>query len=243
MLPHHGVATWLPVMNSKSPPPWSPEMAITYPLRHYCKDVILWSVGCDLNPAQQGPTAVLQLAGEARTIADEINITELMNGVTADWGDGLGAVHHAGLLLLLRRLGERFGELETETAVRVMLEFFNYRRQRQSNIDQAITQFDILHVRAVDNASLGMSPSVLAYMLLQALGIGPHRWPMLFMNWGGTFPINDQLFRQLKSNIRQHGHMVENHPTGMMAITQRNGSFPTYMTPTPRMRTTPRTRR
>ena len=133
----------------------------------------MWSVSTDLPAAQQGPTCVLQLSGDARRIADEIDIAQLMGGVVADWNDGNGAVQHPGLMLLLRRLSERFGEMETETMIRTMVEFFSYRRLRAATIDEAITEFDILYSKAVGYAHLGVSPSVLSFMLLQALHIGP----------------------------------------------------------------------
>ena len=86
-------------------------MASYYPFREYCKDLILWSADADVPVHQQRPLAVLQLAGTARSLADEIDVTELMNGVTAGWGEGMGIALHPGLHALIRRLGTRYREL------------------------------------------------------------------------------------------------------------------------------------
>ena len=104
-------------MNAKSPPPWDPAMSPFYPFRRYAKDLILWSLGADVQQQQQAASAVLQLSGGARALADELNVTLLMVGQQADWGDGRGDVIHPGIEILLRRLGERFGELESEMTI------------------------------------------------------------------------------------------------------------------------------
>ena len=104
----------------------------------------MWSLATDLPVAQQGPAAVLQLGGTARTLAAEMEHHVLVQGETADWGDGNGQAPHVGLHVLLRRLVQRFGELDTETLLRTLMEFMCYRRGAREDIDQAITRFDIL---------------------------------------------------------------------------------------------------
>ena len=167
-------------MNAKSPPPWDPAMSPFYPFRRYAKDLILWSLGADVQQQQQAASAVLQLSGGARALADELNVTLLMVGQQADWGDGRGDVIHPGIEILLRRLGERFGELESEMIIRILTDFLSYVRSPHQDIDAALTQFDILYARAVESASMSVSPSILAYFLLSAMLIGPKAWPMLF---------------------------------------------------------------
>ena len=181
---------WQPPTNSKTPPPWSPDLAEVYPFRKYVKDLILWSAGCDLPEHQQGPAAVLQLAGSARALADEILVNEFIQGVTADWGDGQGVAAHPGLHLLIRRLGDRFNELEIEVVLRTMLDFMNFTRNNREDIDTALTRFDIVHSRAQDSAAINVSYSVLAYLLLKAMHIHFSRWPNLLLSWGGSFPTN-----------------------------------------------------
>ena len=132
MAPSAGMSTWRGVMsegpwqpptNSRTPPPWSPDMAWQYPLHVYARDLIMWSLATDLPVAQQGPAAVLQLGGTARTLAAEMEHHVLVQGETADWGDGNGQAPHVGLHVLLRRLVQRFGELDTETLLRTLMEF------------------------------------------------------------------------------------------------------------------------
>ena len=209
---------WQPAVNSKTPPGLGPEVQWQYPFRRYAKDTILWSISTDVPASQQGGSAVLQLFGGARTLADQIPVTEIQNGLNADWHDGHGLCHHAGILCLLRRLAERFGELEIETILRSLLEFFLFRRQPNEDIDQCLTRFDIAYTNAVDHASVGLSPSVLAFFLLKGLAVAPTRWPLLFIGWGGSFPTTDAHIRDLKSALRQQSHMYEQHPTGLSTL-------------------------
>jgi len=166
-------------------------MAWHDPLRKYAKDAILWSVSADGTAQQQGPATVLQLAGAARELADQIPVDELTMGVTADWNDGAGNVHHPGLHVLLKRLAERFGELDMEGTIRALIDFLGFQRHVQEDIDQALTRFDIHYLRARDVAAVGLSPSVPSFMLLRAMNVGPGRWPNLFLKWGGQSPTTD----------------------------------------------------
>ena len=219
MAPSAGMSTWRGVMsegpwqpptNSRTPPPWSPDMAWQYPLHMYARDLIMWSLATDLPVAQQGPAAVLQLGGTARTLAAEMEHSVLVQGETADWGDGPAL--QPGLYVLLRRLAQRFGELDTETLLRTLMEFMCYRRGAREDIDQAITRFDILHNRAHNHAHFQASPAVLAFLLLMNLGISPRQLPTLFLTWGGEFPTTDDQITRMKATIRQNAHMIENHP-------------------------------
>ena len=112
----------------------------------------------------------------------------------------------------MRRLGERFGELESEMIIRMLTDVLSYVRSPRQDIDAALTQFDILYARAVESASMSVSPSILAYFLLSAMLIGPKAWPMLFYPWGGAFPTTDEHLAGLKRQIRVQGHMLEAPP-------------------------------
>ena len=180
-----------------------------YPFRRYAKDLILWTCGCDIPLHAQGPAAVMQLGGTARALADEISLDQLTIGITADWGDGAGLIHRPGTHVLIRRLGERFNELEIETVLRTLVDFMTFHRLGKEDIDTALTRFDILYSRARESAHFEVSPSVLAFLMLSMLGIQYHRWTMLFMNWGGQFPTTDVHVHSLKSNIRQQAHILE----------------------------------
>ena len=162
---------WTPPVNSKTPPPWSPDHAYHYPFRKYAKDLILWSLSTDVPTNQQAPAAVLQLSGEARSLADELDVQALINGAVEDHGDGQGATYKAGLAILIFRLGERFSELEVEYTIRVITEFMHFSRQAGESIDQALTRFDILNHRADTTAQLGIPPAFLAYQMLMSLHI------------------------------------------------------------------------
>jgi len=190
-------------------------MQYEYPFRKFIKDLILWSAGAEVPAQNQGPIVVPQLQGEARNLANAISLDVLIHGENADWNDGQGLCHHAGLHVLIRRLAERFGELEIETVIRTLIEFFSFSRKPGEDIDTAITRFDILFTNANDHAHMSVSPTILAFIMLRAFHVAPSRWPALFMPWGGNFPINDDQVRALKTGLRQQGHMLENHPSGL----------------------------
>jgi len=221
---------WQPQTSSKTPPPWAPDMQWYYPLRRYAKDLLLWSAQTDLNARQQGPAMILQLGGGARALADEIQVTDAIDGVNADWGDGRGLTHHSGLHVVLRQLAGRYGELEIESVLRTLIDFMSFRRIPHEDIDQALTRFDILYSRAESNASVQVSPAVLSFILLVNMGIQPHRWPIIFMKWGGAFPTTDTQYSQLKGALREQGHLLENHPNSLHHMGRHPGA--TYHTST-----------
>lgn len=183
-------------------------MQTVYPFRRYARDLLLWTCGCDIPLQSQGPAAVMQLAGAARALADEIPLDQLMQGVTPDWGDGLGIAPHPGTHLLLRRLGERFNELEIEMILRCLVDYMSFQRLPREDIDTALTRFDILYARARESAAFEVSASLLAFMMLTMLHIPHTRWTMLFMNWGGQLPTTDAQVAALKVNIRQQAHIL-----------------------------------
>ena len=221
---------WQPQMNAKTPPPWSPDLQWDYPFRRYAKDLLVWAASTDVPLAQQGPSAMLQLQGGARTLVDQMQLTQLQNGENADWGDGAGTILHPGIHCMLRALASRFSELEIETILRSLLEFFGFRRAPGEDIDACLTRFDITHKSAADHAAVALSPSVLAFVLLRALNVSPLRWPVLFMPWGGAFPTTDGHISALKSSLRQQAHMLEPHPTGFMSIGRNINNTQVYHT-------------
>ena len=206
-------------------------MQYFYPFRKYAKDLLVWSLSAEVQTPHQAPAALLQLSGGARELADQIDLQQLVLGVTGDWHDGQGNVAHTGIHLLLKRLGERYGELATEEVIRTLMEFFTFYRPQGEDIDQALTRWDIALTRAQETAALGMSPSVLSFLLLHAFQVSVDRWPVLFMTWGGNFPTTDEHYKLLKANIRQQGHMLEQHHAGFKRLFNHGtGNRQTYCT-------------
>ena len=112
---------------------------------------------------QQATTVVLQLTGAARTLADEMDMQSLMHGAVIDMEDGRDARQGSGIMLLLYRLGQRFGKLEVETTVRAIIDFMTFRRVHQEPVDVSLARFDVLQQKAREHAAVEMSPAVLAY--------------------------------------------------------------------------------
>ena len=197
-------------------------MAWQYPLQKYVKDLMVWSISTDIDTHQQGPRAMLQLGGRARELIDQVDTRILQHGEMADYNDGRGLSTQSGIEALCNRLHIRFGELETETIIRSLIEYYAFNRLPGEDVDQALTRYDILWQRLVDTGHVYMAPALVAYHLLKGMMIHPSRWPVLFMPWGGRFPVDPQHYEMLKTAVRQQGHLIEPHPNSV-----NNGPRPT----------------
>ena len=166
-------------------------------------------------PTDHSPRSVLPPTTRRRpALADELDVTSLIQGAVEDHYDGLGLQPKSGIQILIHRLGQRFGELEVELTIRAIIEFMNFYRTPSESIDQALSRFDILYHRASTIAGLELPAVGLAYLMLRALHIDPSEWPVLFMPWGGAFPNTAQHLNQLKTGIRQQAHMMEQKTIG-----------------------------
>ena len=86
------------------PPSWGPEDDKSF--RDWCKQVLLWRILTDMDPARQCASVMLQLRGAASDLADLIPLPERLHGAIRDgqWIDGL--------TLLMSRLGRSLAPME-----------------------------------------------------------------------------------------------------------------------------------
>ena len=95
----------------------------------------MWCYATDMQPQHHAPSVALQLSGIARILADEIDLTEMVQGATVDFQDGQGPQAKTGVDTLIHRLSKRVDELAIETVIRVIVEFMNFQRGHQESID------------------------------------------------------------------------------------------------------------
>ena len=95
----------------RTPPAWGPEQESTYPFRQWSRDVLLWSIASDMEPARKAAAVMLTLRGAARELSRQIPPQAvvaggLINGVQVD-----------PLTYVMHALQERFGNLGEEIRV------------------------------------------------------------------------------------------------------------------------------
>ncbi len=93
--------------DTRTPPPWAPEMESGYPFRHWLMDVATWSQATSLEEQRKAPAVVLRLSGTARQMARELDNNQLAHGVDMDLQDGRGVQRVSGLAYLLQGLARR----------------------------------------------------------------------------------------------------------------------------------------
>ena len=154
-----------PFVAQKSPPYWGPELEATYPFKYWERDVGLWAASTDVEESKQGPLLAARLGGMARALAHTMPIQQLQ------YGAAVGGQQLTGIELLLRGLGRRFAPFVGETSARAMIEFLGFRRSQGESIDEAISRWELLDLRATDQAQFNMSAPGSALLLLVALGV------------------------------------------------------------------------
>ena len=106
----------------KTPPAWGPSRERDYPFRDYIRDLVVWSLGTDVEPHRQCALAMQRLEGTARALIDDrighdANI--IMHGEVRHMGDGQGARRIGGLATFMLILQEIYGEFAHEISVTV----------------------------------------------------------------------------------------------------------------------------
>lgn len=56
----------------RTPPGWGPEQEASYSFRQWSRDVLLWSIASDLEPARKAACVMLVLRGAAKEVARQI---------------------------------------------------------------------------------------------------------------------------------------------------------------------------
>ena len=198
----------LALANGKVPPTWCVENDSTYPLRHYCEDLRLWTCATDLIDERRAPAAVLRLTGSARVILREMPTDLLQFG--QQYNDAQGNVlQRSGIEVLIRTLEARYGALDQETQVFSVSELMMFSRHPNETTDALIARFDTVHFRAQNAAGIGFPPVIRAWVMLTHLGIPRTAWSTLLAPTQGLLPVDEQQYVSMIQYIRRNGHLHE----------------------------------
>ena len=65
----------------RAPPGWNPVNAHSYSFRHYCQDLLAWSIlARDMDETEQAASIILELQGPARELFREFTHNDYTNG-------------------------------------------------------------------------------------------------------------------------------------------------------------------
>ena len=87
----------------RRPPAWGPEMEARYPIRHWARDILVWSfLKSDLDARRKGAAVILELRGGAEELVrgfppQAIMVGGQVNGLAVD-----------SMTFLMHALSERF---------------------------------------------------------------------------------------------------------------------------------------
>eukprot|EP00438_Fugacium_kawagutii_P035880 Skav204682 [mRNA] locus=scaffold1284:96116:106049:- [translate_table: standard] len=190
----------------RTPPAWGPEQEATHPFRQWSRDILLWSIASDMEPARKAAAVMLTLRGAARELTRQIPPQAvvaggLINGVQVD-----------PLTYLMHALQERFGNLGEEVRVQAITELMSFQRKGNEPIDVLLVRFDSIRSRAADQGGAVVGVQGLAWILLRAIGITDQQLIQLLAPFNGLFPATEAELTQLKTSLRRMGHILERTP-------------------------------
>ena len=207
----------------RTPPGWGPEQESTYPFRQWSRDILLWSIASDMDPARKAASVMLVLRGAAKELARQIPPQAvvrggLVNGVAVD-----------PLTFLMHSLQERFGNLGEEVRVQAITELMSFHRRGHEPIDALLVRFDSIRTRAAEQGGAIVSIQGVTWILLRAIGVSDTQLIQLLMPFQGLFPATEAELTQLKTALRRMGHILERAP-GNLRENLRTGTAAAFLT-------------
>ena len=194
------------VMNSKTPPGWSPETNKKYAFRSWVADLALWQAATELPPERQGPAVALRVGGSARDLMRECDPQVLINGEMEAQPNG-AQLQISGVEYVVRALRRRFAPLEQEVQISALDDTFRFRRRHHESVDELLARFELQRYKSEQNGRLAMSETGWAWLLLSALNIPASKWDVVLLPTRGNLPVNANEFREMTAYLRRVGHL------------------------------------
>ena len=206
----------------RTPPAWGPEMESTYSFRQWSRDILLWSIASDLEPARKAAAVMLTLRGAARELSRQIPPQAvvaggLINGAQVD-----------PLTYLMHALQERFGNLGEEVRVQAITELMSFNRKGNEPVDSLLVRFDSIRARAAEQGGAVVGVQGVAWILLRAIGISDQQLIQLLAPLNGLLPANEAELTQLKTSLRRMGHILERTPGNLREGLRISGPNPSH---------------
>ena len=217
--------------SSKVPPYWDESLSRNTPFRIWVADLRLWAAATELPEARIGPSVALRLGGTARALVREIPTDSLVQGeqhpTVPPTYDAMGQEIfqlRRGIDIIINILTRKFAPLEQENRIRVLNDFFRFRKQYGEDIDAIITRYELIRYRAHNEAGLIISPIGAAWLLMMHIGIATERWPLLLAPLQGQLPTDDHEYAQFVEYMRRNCHIWESQGFGEKSINPRHTS-------------------
>ena len=205
------------------PPRWEPGMENTLPFRVWLQDLMLWTIGTDLQPHQQCAAIIQQLGGAARELARSLSPAEVYQGGIVN-GVQLDPVSY-----LLHGLSARFGPLDEESRLRATQDLLSFTRRQGETVDTLISRFELVRARARNEGGGMVSIETASLILLRACGVSSEQFQTLTQPFGLRLPNTDAEFSRMEHHLRRMGHIVERFPnniaSGLRQPTQHGQAF------------------
>eukprot|EP00438_Fugacium_kawagutii_P025194 Skav218080 [mRNA] locus=scaffold3382:13254:23272:- [translate_table: standard] len=190
----------------RTPPAWGPEQEMQYPFRQWSRDIMLWSIATELEPARKAASVLLVLKGAAKELGRQIPPQAVVEGGV------INGVQVDPLTYFMHALQERFGNLGEEVRMQAITELMGFARRGHEPIDALLVRFDSIRARAAEQGGAVVSVQGITWILLRAIGISDHQLIQLLAPYGGLFPATEAELTQLKMSLRRMGHILERTP-------------------------------
>ena len=208
----------------RMPPRWEPGLENTLPFRVWLQDLMLWTIGTDMQPHQQCAAIISQLGGAARELARSLSPGEVYNGGVVN-GVQLDPVSY-----LLHGLSARFGPLDEESRFRATQDLLSFARRQGETVDTLISRFELIRSRARVEGGGVVSVETAALILLRACGVSSDQFQTLTQPFGLRLPNTEAEFAQLQHHMRRMGHIVERFPNNIASgLRQQTASHQVFL--------------
>lgn len=208
----------------KVPPGWGPEQQSFYPFRQWEKDVRLWESSTSVEQQRRGPLLIMQMTGVAKAMLTEDfhgpNHAAYIQGGLLPNPQGQGPqIQVTGPGFVVWMTGNRFREDQQHMTMVISQEYMNFQRVYGETVDEAMTRYDMLHIRAIQNGLEERNSTRRALQLLKAFRVPQGLLPMILQHTGGQIPQDDNQIAIMRNLLVQWSRVLEpNHPSGILNI-------------------------
>ena len=158
------------------------------------------------------------LKGAASEIAQEIPPDVVIRGGT------INGVAVDPVTYVMHLLAERYAQLGEEAHLTVMNEIMTFHRNSGEKTDDLIHRFEILRVRASQQAGMQMPVNAYTWLLLKAVGINNNQLISLIEPYGGRLPTTNANYQDMLKKLRRMSHIIEGAPGNLGSHITRGSS-------------------
>ena len=113
----------------RDPPAWNPERNHIYSFKDWSRDIVLWSIVSELEPARKAAAIQMRLQGTAREFVRSLPMNTIVGGGVVN------GVQVEPVGFLMHALAERYAHLGEEVSLDAMSSIMNFDAQSGESID------------------------------------------------------------------------------------------------------------